>query len=155
MNTATKRKWGFTAALVGVPAVANTLHAGSYLVDPYGTFWIGPIGTTLPFVFLALLFWAHCGRSERSKRVKSGAVFPCSATMGAGAAWLAMQGFTQFLLSHPAGPQVSSTQAIAVVLTPLCYLPLLVVGYITGILTNRVRGAWSQRAINDTTHFSM
>jgi len=123
--------WWF-ALLVGVPALTNWLYCGSYVVDPtnHRTFWIGPIGTTLPFVVLALVFAVH--HEWESRRSK--AFIPHSARWGAGAAWLAMMGLTLSLITHPHGPETSSTMAIAVLLTPILYFLLLLIAYPIGAL---------------------
>jgi hypothetical protein len=134
----------FAILLVAVPALIHALFRGSYVVDPDGyrrTFWIGPISTTIPFVFLALLFLAHCQRYKRSGSVS--ATFPKSAYWGSAMAWLAMIAFTLFVASQPPGPKVSSTMAIAVVMTPFFYVPLLLFPYAFGTIVGRFWSKWT------------
>jgi hypothetical protein len=52
-------------------------------------------------------------------------------------AWLAMMGFTMFLVLQPPGPKTTSTMAIAVFFTPFFYLPFLIVPYLLGSLVGR------------------
>ena len=114
-------------ALVILIAIPFFLHAsceGAYKPEGWGTFWIGPISTTLPYVFLALLFLAHC--FDR----KSKSLTP--AYCGAVTAWLCMMAFTVFLIFQTPGPRVTSTMGIAVGLTPFFYIPFLVLPYAAG-----------------------
>ncbi|NOY43429.1 MAG: hypothetical protein GXP26_16540 [Planctomycetes bacterium] len=108
--------------LVAIPAVVHGLFEGAYQPDNLGTFWIGPISTTAPYVFLALLFLAHYPKSQRS------------AYCGASMAWLSMMAFTVFLISQTPGPKISSTMGIAVGMTPIIYIPFLVLPYIGGAI---------------------
>ncbi len=137
---------GFAILLVGVPALINALYTGSYLVNPDGdvrTFWIGPISTTLPFAFLALIFLAHCERYKRNRSALAISTFPRSAYLGAAMAWLAMMAFTLFLHSQTPGPKTSSTMAIAVISTPFFYIPLLLPAYAFGAIVGRLwRTGW-------------
>jgi len=84
------KMWFAIVFLVAIPALVHTLFKGAYVVTSDGrpvqythvklppnspvegkyvanrddgrrTFWIGPFSSTLPFIFLALLFHAHCG----------------------------------------------------------------------------------------------
>ena len=144
MGRINRIKLWFTIFLVGVPALVHALRTGSYVVDPanHSTFWIGPVSTTLPFVFLALLFLAHCERDKRSRSASAVSTFPRSAYWGAAMAWLAMMAFTLFLVSHPPGSKTSSTMAIAVMLTPFFYIPWLLAGYTVGALVGRFWGKW-------------
>lgn len=127
MDRSTRTTLYLAALLVGVPEIVNAIYSGSYVIDPDGnrrTFWIGPISTTVPFVILAIVFFSHRAVSR-------------AAYWGAGAAWLSMMGLTMFLISQAPGPQSSSTMAIAVLFTPICYLPVLVVPYALGTVVGR------------------
>jgi len=118
----------FAIVLVAIPAFFHALCKGAYKPDDLGTFWIGPISTTSPYVFLALLFLAHYPKSQRS------------AYCGASMAWLSMMAFTVFLISQAPGPKISSTMGIAVVFTPFVYIPFLVLPYLVGAI---VGGLWT------------
>jgi hypothetical protein len=50
--------------------------------------------------------------------------------------------FTLFLVFQPPGPKISSTMAIAVILTPICYVPLLMFPYAFGALVGRFWSKW-------------
>jgi len=106
--------------LVAVPLFVHALNKGAYQPEGMGTFWIGPISTTVPYVFLALLFIVHSALSRRP------------AYCGAGVAWLSMMAFTLFLIFQTPGSDKSSTIGIAVALTPLFYFPLFIVPYVAG-----------------------
>ena len=151
----------FAIAFVAIPALVHALFEGQYVVNSDGrpvtyefverfnspakgayvanpdvgrrTFWIGPVSSTLPFVFLALLFLAHCGRIKSKSRR--------SAFCGSVAAWLGMMAFTIFVISHPPSPHLSSTIGIAAALTPFCYIPFLFSSYVVGAI---VGAFWSR-----------
>lgn len=145
MATARTGRWTFAGVvLVALPAVIHAMLAGTYMIDLDGdrrTFAIGPIGTTIPYLCLALVFLAH----SASPRVRTRAAYATALI-----AWLSMMAFTGFLVSHPPGPENSSTEAIAVVLTPLLYGLLLVTAYGVGVLVtvayNRLREMGAMRA---------
>ena len=128
--------------LVALPAVIHAMFAGTYVIDSDGvrrTFAIGPIGTTTVYVFLALVFLAHSGRARS----------PYSAYTGALLAWMCMMAFTIFLVSQPAGPELSSTRAIADILTPFCYVPFLVFPYLIGSIIGWI---YARLRINAAKH---
>ena len=136
-SRASENRLWFTMFLVGVPVVVHALLTGSYVMDNGGdprTFWIGPISTTVPFVLLAVLFLAHYARTQRSESV------PTAAFWGATVAWLAMIALTTFIVWLPPGPKTSSTMAIAVLSTPLLYIPILAVSYPVGAIAGRFWG---------------
>jgi hypothetical protein len=138
MNRAEAIKlWFSTVFLVAIPVLVHVLFEGAYVVNPdtsHRTFWIGPVSTTTPYLFLAILFLAHCGRLKSKSRR--------SAYCGAVMAWLGMMGFTIFLVFQTPGPQHSSTMGIAVALTPFCYVPFLFVPYFVGTV---VGTCWNDR----------
>jgi uncharacterized membrane protein YhaH (DUF805 family) len=102
----------------------------------HGTYWIGPISTTIPYFFLALLFLAHCfDLKSRSRR---------SAYCGAVMAWVAMMASTVFIIFHIPG-KMTSTMGLAVAFTPFCYIPFLVVPYIVGAIVGRLWTKWKDR----------
>ena len=112
-----------------VPLVANLIFRGSYVIPgPNGgrTFWIGPIGSTLPFIALAVIFAVHAGACEEKS--------PYPAYVAGALGWLGLAGFTLYLVSQPAGPKSSSTMAVAVLFSPFFYLPYLVVPYVIGAM---------------------
>jgi len=120
----------FAIVSVAIPAFFHTLCEGAYKPDDLRTFWIGPISTTIPYVFLAVLFLAHYLNSQRS------------AYCGASMAWLSMMAFTVFVVSQTPGPKISSTMGIAVVLSPFAYIPYLVLPYIVGTIVGEL---WTWR----------
>ncbi|MDZ7617468.1 MAG: hypothetical protein U1E05_10715 [Patescibacteria group bacterium] len=132
-------KWRFAiVVLFAIPVVIHTLCRGAYKVPPDGTFWIGPISTTMPYVFLALLFLAHCfALKSRSRR---------SAYCGAIMAWISMMAFTVFIVSHTPG-RMTSTMGLAMAFTPVCYIPFLVVPYIIGAIGGRLWTKWKDRQL--------
>jgi hypothetical protein len=130
--------FGFAALLIGIPAIFHLEFAGSYIVDPHGdprTFWIGPISTTLPFVGLAAIFLRHCARATRRGSMIGGTTLPAYA--GAATAWMTMMSLSLFLTSQTPGPSTSSTMGIAVLFTPLFYVPPVVLGYPLGAIAGQ------------------
>jgi hypothetical protein len=123
-------KWRFTLVfLIVIPALVHALYQGVYKLDNGGIFWIGPISTTIPFFFLAILFLAHCFNLKSQSRR--------SAYCGAIMAWVAMMAFTIFIISHPTG-HMTSTMGIAMSLGPFFYIPFLVVPYIIGKIIGEI-----------------
>jgi len=114
--------------LIAVPVFVHVLCKGAYKPNDQSTFWIGPVSTTVPYVFLAVLFLAHCAvLKSKSRR---------SAYCGAIMAWLSMMAFTVFLISQTPGPKISSTMVFAAAFTPLFYIPFLVLPYIVGVIAS-------------------
>lgn len=117
---------------------------GKYVANPdpgRRNYWIGPVSSTLPFIFLALLFLAHCfDRKSRSRM---------PAYCGAGAAWLSMMGFTIFIIAQYRSPHLSSTIGIAVMLTPFCYLPFLFVPYAIGATVGMLWNKWKVKELSE------
>lgn len=117
--------------LVTVPAIVHASFEGAYKPEGLGgTFWIGPISTTLPYIFLALVFLAHCHDigSKSQKRAYVGAIM----------AWMSMMAFTLYLVSQDPGNELSSTLGIAVGATPFFYIPLLALPYFAGVIAVRL-----------------
>ena len=123
----------FALALVAIPAFFHAAWTGSYKPEGLGTFWIGPISTTAPFAFLALLFLAHSPRSLKA------------AYCGTGLAWLSMMAFTVFLISQTPGPDVTSTMGIAMVFTPFVYIPFLLLPYLVGAIVGWLWSRWEEK----------
>jgi len=123
----------FAFVLVAIPAMFHAVWSGSYKPEGLGAFWIGPISTTAPYVFLALLFLAHSPRS------------PKSAYCGTGAAWLSMTAFTVFLISQTSGPEVTSTMGIAMAFTPFVYIPFLLLPYLVGAIVGWLWSRWEEK----------
>ena len=144
MNSRDAIKFRFAIALVAIPAVVHAVFEGSYVINPgkdHQTFWIGPISTTIPYLFLALLFLAHCDLLKSKPRR--------SAYCGAIMAWLGMMAFTTFLICQTPGPKMSSTMGIAVGLTPFCYIPFLFVPYTGGTIGGALWTKWKGRSSPD------
>ena len=115
---------------------------GKYVANPdpgRRGYWIGPISSTLPFVFLALLFLAHCFDLKARSRM--------SAYCGAIAAWLSMMSLTLYIIAQYRGPHLSSTTGIGIMLAPFCYLPFLVVPYIVGAIVGMFWGRWKGKGL--------
>ena len=127
----------FAAFLVGVPFWIPYPPRGSYVAAgrKLGTLWIFPVSSTLPFVFLALVFLAHCERRTRSRSSATHANSLRPAYLGASLAWAAMIAFTIWIAFQNPGPRGSSTLGIAVALTPFMYVPFLVFPYFLGALS--------------------
>ncbi len=123
----------FALVLIAIPAFFHGFWSGSYKPEGLGTFWIGPISTTAPYAFLALLFLAHSPKS------------PKSAWCGAGLAWLSMMAFTVFLISQTPGPRVTSTMGIAMVFTPFVYIPFLLLPYLVGAIAGWLWSRWEEK----------
>jgi hypothetical protein len=126
---------------VGIPATAHAVNLSRF-VDALGRevrLWDLAVSATIPYVFLMLLFLAHCERYER-KRVKAALpAFPHAACWGVAAAWGAMLWYSVQLIESMAAPQrLSSTMGIAVFLTPFIYMPFLAVPYAAGVLAGSV-----------------
>jgi hypothetical protein len=157
-------KWWFAIVfLVAIPAMVHAIFEGAYVVTSDGQpvsykyvelppnspaggkhvanpdpgrrgYWIGPVSSTLPFIFLALLFLAHCfDLKSRSRK---------SAYCGAIAAWLSMMGFTIFIIAQYRSPHLSSTAGIGIMLAPFRYIPFLFLPYIVGTI---IGVFWSRR----------
>ncbi len=127
--------------LVIIPAMVHLSLQGAYVLNPQGyqrTFWIGPISTTMPYVALSLLFLFHA--TSTLKRKDSSLFTPY---LSASLSWLSMMSFTLFLTNQAPGPASSSTMVIAVILTPLFYIPFLIgsyaIGTILGLISRALR----------------
>jgi hypothetical protein len=123
-------KWRFAIFLVAIPALIHVFFGGLYAAnaDAIGrAFWMPfVVSTTIPYVFLALLFLAHCGRLKLNRRR--------SAYCGAVLAWLAMMVFSISLVS-PTHSRIGPTGAtLTIALTPFCYLPFLFGPYVFGAI---------------------
>lgn len=129
--------------MVALPAVVHVFCSGSYVLDPVNnnTFWIG-LSTTLPFAALAGLFLVHCAWLGPRRGEPGDRLIPRAAAWGAGVAWTAMMALTVYIVSHPAGPESSSTMAIAVMFTPFFYLPPLIAGYACGAFAGTLSARW-------------
>ena len=134
--------WFTIVFLIAIPVLVHALFKGAYQMDNRGTFWIGPISTTVPYLFLTLLFLAHCALLKTKSRE--------SAYCGAIAAWLGMMAFTVFLFLQTPGPKHSSTMGIAVALTPFCYIPFLFLPYIVGAIVGLF---WSWKTRNQKVRY--
>ncbi len=113
---------------VAIPALVHLSWRGFYMLEgSEGALWIGPISTTLPFVFLAMLFLAHYFniKSQSCKPAYCGLIL----------AWPCMMAFTIFIILQTPAPRMTSTMPINMVLTPFFYIPLVVLPYFVGTLT--------------------
>ena len=114
---------------VVIPIIVHSFFKGSYVIGPEydrRSFWIDPVGTTLPYIILAVVFFIH-SLKLKNKNVSSYA--------GAIMAWFSMMGFTYYLINQASGSdgsELSSTLGIAIVLTPFFYIFVLAVSYTIG-----------------------
>ena len=166
MNSkATVIRYTTIGVLLVIPAAVHYLWEGAYVVtsdgrpvsyryvelppgSPVGAkyvanpdpgrqgYWIGPVSSTLPFIFLALLFLAHCFDLKSRSRM--------SAYCGAIAAWLSMMGFTIFIIAQYRSPHRSSTEGIGIMLAPFRYLPFLFVPYVFGATVGMLWNKWAK-----------
>jgi len=115
----------FAFSLVAIPALVHAFRMGAYKSEIFGgTYWVGPISTTIPYAGLAALFLAHCYDHK-----------PCtrrSAYVTAATAWLSMMAFSVFLICQNPAPNASSTIGIAMVVTPFLFVPFLIIPYLAG-----------------------
>lgn len=112
-----------------IPFVVNLVFRGSYVLPAANGgryIWVGPIGSTLPFVALAVIFAVHVCSSR--------SIPPFPAYLGGLMAWMGLAGYTVHVISQPSGPSSSSTMAVAVLISPFLYLPYLVVPYAIGAM---------------------
>jgi hypothetical protein len=115
----------------------NSPEPGKYVVNPdpgRRGYWVGPISSTLPFIFLALLFLAHCFDLRSTSRLP--------AYCGAIAAWISMMGFTLYIIGQYRAPRLSSTTGIGIMLTPFRYLPFFLVPYGLGTIGGKLWNRW-------------
>jgi hypothetical protein len=144
------RKFWICVVLVGIPAVAHAANLTRF-VGPSGDVLIRSgmaISATIPYVFLMLVFLAHCDRYERKAARLGLSAFPRSACWGASAAWIAMIWHSIHLIDIASPLQrLSSSMGIAVMLTPLFYLPYLVFPYLAGGIA---AGLWTYRSTRQT-----
>ena len=125
--------------LIAVPASVHSSYQGVYTGAKGGENGIGPICTTIPYLFLVILFLANCfDLKSKSRR---------TAYCGAVMAWLAMMSVTLSIISHPPSPNLSPDGMI-VALTPLAYIPFLVIPYIVGVITGRIWTKWKDKKVN-------
>ena len=113
-------------------ALTHLCFSGAYVLatkTDRHTFWIGPVSTTIPFAFWALvtIFVASMRRGHRRHLLAT--------LCGYVAGWVAMSVFTLWILSLPRGPEHSSTMAIAVLLTPFMFMPIFPIPFLLGFLT--------------------
>jgi hypothetical protein len=144
------RKFWICVVLVGVPGLAHAVNLTRF-VSPSGDVvirWGMAISATIPYVFLMLVFLAHCDRYERKAARMGLSAFPRSACWGASAAWIAMMLHSRHLINAASTPQrLSSTMGIAVMPTPLFYLPYLALPYLAGGIAG---GLWPSRSTRQT-----
>ena len=125
---------GFGAAIL-LAALFNGERAGIYVLETrsdHYVFWIGPVGTTLPYVLLTLVASLGLARRSSVKPIAWGFIAACTAMTVA----------TLLITSMPRHPELmrSSTIAIAMVLTPAEYL------VVSGLIYRQiVSAAWWDR----------
>ena len=103
--------------------------SGSYVrttATDQATYWIGPLSTTIPFLFWAMVTLG-IGFMQPGNRHHL-----LSTVNGYLMGWIAMTAFSLWIVSFPRGPEVTSTMGIAVVLTPFFFLPIFPVAFAAG-----------------------
>lgn len=112
-------------------------YSGAYvrvtLSDRY-TYWIGPVSTTIPFAFWALVTLSVAARGRKWPGHLR------ATSYGYMAGWLAMTAFSLWIVSLPRGPESSSTMAIAVMLTPILFVPLFPIFFLLGYVISKFFG---------------
>lgn len=90
----------------------NFVFTGSY-VDGQSTYWIGGYSTSISFVLLTVITFAIFGIGwKRTNRAARLAYF---------VTWLALMGFSAWIVSHPENTHLSSTASIGVVFSAAMY----------------------------------
>lgn len=90
------------------------------------TYWIGPLSTTIPFIFWAMVTWIVGSKRQGQRN------HVLSTAGGYVTGWMAMTAFGFWIVSFPRGPQATSTMSIAVVTTPFLFLSFFPVAFVAG-----------------------
>ncbi|MES2788844.1 MAG: hypothetical protein V4719_04420 [Planctomycetota bacterium] len=128
--------------IVGVSLLVSVVlffcYSGAYVrvtFSDHYTYWIGPVSTTIPFAFWALvtLGVAAMGRKwpGHLRATSYGYVI----------GWLAMTALALWIVSLPKGPESSSTMAIAIMLTPMLFAPLFPIFFLLGYFISKFFGS--------------
>ena len=106
-----------------IPFFVHLLNQGPYN-DPWGgVFWIGSIGTTLPFAVLALITFLKLRSSNVHHRVTLFALL---------AGWIPIMALTLWVISWERNPGTSSTIGLAIGFTPIIYFFIMIISYAVG-----------------------
>ncbi len=125
---------------LAIPLLIHLVFWGAYTYNPgYHVFWIGPIGTTLPYVVMtAVTMLVIRQRAEKNQS-------PTPPIIAFVVSWVAMMSLTIWILLLEHGPEQSSTMSLAIVSTPPTYFVLFVaawlIGYLGGQIITTQRGA--------------
>ena len=112
-----------------IPFFVHLLNQGPY-DDPWGgVFWIGSIGTTLPFAVLALITRFRLGSSNVRHGVTLLALL---------AGWIPIMALTLWVISWERNPGTSSTLALAIGFTPIIYFFIMMISYAAGRIVGHV-----------------
>ena len=111
--------------------VVNVFKEGAYISQSdhdKSTYWIGAVGTTIPFLVLAFVTALDIlnGWKRNQNLWLSFSGFFCG--------WLSMMSFTLWIINLEQFSGISSTMGIAVLFTPVVYLLLFPVPYCLGRL---------------------
>lgn len=146
MNKRNATKIIFATVLIVVPAsihaIFGVIHA-SNAVGLARKFWIQyPLSMTIPYIFLGLLFLAHCDFLKTKSRT--------SAYSGAIGAWLGMMTYSSSLVFRSYSEIGPTGATLAVVLTPFFYLPFLILPYAVGTAVGILWNKWTTWKGNGT-----
>jgi hypothetical protein len=117
--------------LLFIAFMVNVFTEGAYISQSgkdKNTYWIGAIGTTIPFLILAFVTFLDIlnGWKQNKNLWLAFSGFLCG--------WLSMMSFTFWIINLEQFSGISSTMGIAVFLTPIVYVFLFPFPYLLGRL---------------------
>lgn len=115
--------------------MVNIFKEGAYVSQSdkdRNTYWIGAIGTTVPFLILSVVATLDIlsGWKRNQSQWLPFAGFLCG--------WLAMMLLTLWIVNLDPFSGISSTMGIAILMTPFIYLVLFPIPYLSGRLLCRL-----------------
>ncbi len=120
-------RWAILITTLGA-ILFNFTCSGSYVrtgqTDHY-TYWVGGYSTSVSFVLLAVTTFAVFGTPW--KRLHR------AATLAYFVTWFVLMAFSAWIISHPEGPHISSTMALAVTFTAGMYMVLCGLSYVVAL----------------------
>ncbi|HPC65276.1 MAG TPA: hypothetical protein PK525_11725 [Anaerohalosphaeraceae bacterium] len=117
--------------LMFIAFMVNIVKEGAYVSQTdkgKSTYWIGAIGTTIPFLILSTIAFLDIlnGWKRNQSRWLPFSGFLCG--------WLSMMSFTLWVITLEPFSGISSTMGIAVLFTPIIYIFLFPIPYWAGRL---------------------
>ena len=100
-----------------ISAILHISYSGAYVyITPSdrSTYWIGPVSTSIPFVFWAIVTICVALMNQSQPRQMIATI------VGYSTGWIAMTAFDLWIVSLPRAPN-SSTMGIAIGLTPFVF----------------------------------